>query len=418
MKNVTISIIGAGPGGQIASLYLAKQGIPSILIDRETHPRHKACADILTSRAIRILHDLDEQLPIDEILNHEILQIKGTVVHLPQNKTLSIDFLALKNLEHLPSCFSIPRVNFDNWLYQKVKTSPLIDLVENTHIQRCERDEKNKEWQIFNSEGKLIIKSKILVIATGSNSSLPFKIGGLKQDDRHFAVGIRAYFRNIASNAEFPQHTELFLDPKLFPGGFYIAPFQDGSFNVNIVMRSDIVKKKKINLNKLFYEFIAENPTLRDRFKNAEQVGKLLGGALHLGTQTRPISGDGYVLVGDAGGLIDLMSGNGIPQAMISGKIAAEQIAMALQKNDFSANALKDYDKKVFKAIKNDLQMGRILSPFLGTESFSKFSFFVLNFLASKKGFQSFIQKLLYSPNVLKVLINPKNYWHIIFSKK
>lgn len=410
MKQVTITIIGAGPAGQIASLYLAKRGIPSFLIDKEKHPRPKACADIVTGKAIRILNDLDSQLPIDEALTNEYLPIKGTLVHLPKNKTLNVDFLPLKNLEHLPSCFAIPRANFDNWLYQKVKASPLIELYENTLITQCERDEKNKEWIIFNHEKKAFIRTKLLILATGSNSTLPFTVGDLKRKDRHFAVGIRAYFRNIEENKDFPQHAELFLDKKLFPGGFYIAPFNNGTANVNIVMRSDIVKKKKINLNKLFYQFISENPMLKERFKNAEQIGNLRGGALHLGTQSRPISGEGYLLVGDAGGLIDLMSGNGIPQAMISGKIAAEQVAIALQKNDFSSSTLKDYDKKVYKLIKNDLQIGRILSPFLGYDFLGKLFFYSLDFLAKRQGLQLLIQKLFYTPNVFKILLNPMSY--------
>lgn len=416
MKQVTITIIGAGPAGQTASLFLAKQGIPSHLIDKETHPRLKPCADIVTGKAMRILNDLDNQLPIDEALTNEYLPIKGTLVHLPKNKTLNIEFLPLKNLEHLPTCFALPRANFDNWLYQKVKASPLIELHENTVITQCKRDEKNKEWIVFNHEKKAFLRTKLLVIATGSNSSLPFTVGDLKRNDRHYAVGIRAYFRNIEENKDFPQHPELFLDKKLFPGGFYIAPFSNGTVNVNIVMRSDILKKKKINLNKLFYQFIEENPILKKRFNNAEQIGNLQGCALHLGTQSRPISGDGYLLAGDAAGLIDLISANGIPQAMISGKLAAEQIAIALQKNDFSAAVLKAYDRKVYKLIQNDLQLGRILSPFLGYAIFSKLLFYSLGFLANRQGLQMQIQKLLYTRNVIKTLINPMFYWRIITS--
>lgn len=418
MKQETITIIGAGPAGQIASLYLAKLGIPSLLIDKEIHPRPKPCSDIVFRRAIRILHDLDNQWPIDEALTNEYLPVKGILFQLPKNKSINFDFRPLKNLEHLPTCFAIPRAKFDNWLIQKVKASPLVELHENTAITQCERDEKNKEWIIFNHEKKAFIRTKLLVIATGSNSSLPFKVGDLKRKDRDIVLGVRAYFCNIKINKDSPQHAEVFLDKKFFPGSFYYKFFNDGTAAANLIIRSDVVKKKKINLNKLFYQFISENPILNERFQYAEQIGNLEGGVLHLGTHPKPISGDGYFLIGDAAGLIDIMSANGIEQAMISGKLAAEQIAIALQKNDFSASVLKDYDKQVYKKIENDLRLGRILSPFLGYDIFSKLVFYLIDHFANnKKRTELLLNRYVHTTNFLKKLLTPMSFLRFFSNK-
>ncbi len=72
IQNQTITIIGAGPAGQIASLFLAKRGIPSLLIDKSAHPRLKPCADVVTGQAIRILHELDASLPLKKYLRTNI----------------------------------------------------------------------------------------------------------------------------------------------------------------------------------------------------------------------------------------------------------------------------------------------------------------------------------------------------------
>ena len=408
-----ITIIGAGPAGQIASLFLAKRGIPSLLIDKSAHPRPKPCADIVTGQAVRILHELDPDLPLDKAFTDTYLPINGTLLHAQNGKTLDIAFLPLNKLEHLPTCIAMPRMDFDNWLHNKIKLSPLIELKENTPITHWERNSDTHDWTLFNDKKEPIVKTKLLIIATGSTASLPFNIGHLTKEDKHFAVGVRGYFRNVG-NEEFPNHAELFFHQKLMPGGFYIAPFKDGVANVNIVMRSDVVKHNKLNLNALFREIIDLHPTLRERFKNAVQVGKLEGSALHLGTKKRNISGDGYMLAGDAGGLIDLISANGIPQAMISGKFAAEQAALAIEKNDFSANILKDYDRKVFNKIDNDLKLGRILSPFLSHRFVLNTINKTLNFLASRKGAQTQLRRLLYTPNVVKTLLNPMFYWRLL----
>ncbi len=409
-----ITIIGAGPAGQMASLFLAKRGIASLLIDKGTHPRLKPCADVVTGQAIRILHELDANLPLDKSFMDKYLPINGTLLHAQNGRTLDIAFLPLNKLEHLPTCIAMPRMDFDNWLHEKIKSNPLIELKENTAITKWEFHKTNQEWTLFDHKKEPIVQSKLLIIATGSTASLPFTVGNLTKEDKHFAIGVRGYFRNVG-NEKYPNHAELFFHKKLMPGAFYIAPFNDGLANVNIVMRSDIVKRNKLNLNSLFYEAIELHPTLKARFKDAEQVGKLEGSALHLGTKKRAISGDGYMLAGDAGGLIDLISANGIPQAMISGKFAAEQAAIALEKNDFSAKMLKEYDQKVFKKIDNDLKLGRIASPFLGNN-------FVLNtinnaiiFLAGRKNAQEQIRSLLYTPSVVKTLINPLFYWRLLF---
>lgn len=416
IQNTTITIIGAGPAGQIASLFLAKRGIASLLIEKSAHPRLKPCADIVTGQAIRILYELDPDLPLDKAFTDKYLPINGTLLHAPNGKTLDIDFLPLNKLEHLPTCIAMPRMDFDNWLFGKIKASPLIELRENTAITNWERDEDTQEWTLFNAHKEPIVRTKLLIIATGSAASLPFVVGQLTKEDKHFAIGIRGYFRNVINN-DFPNHAELFFHRKLMPGGFYIAPFKDGVANVNIVMRSDIVKRNKLNLNVLFWEIIQSHPILRHRFQNAEQVGKLEGSALHLGTKKRNISGAGYMLAGDAGGLIDLISANGIPQAMISGKFAAEQAAIALENNDFSAERLKDYDQKVFKKIDNDLKLGKIMSPFFSNNIILSLITKILDFLIGRRGAQVQLRSLLYTPSVVKTLLNPMFYWRLLFSR-
>lgn len=414
MQNPTITIIGAGPAGQMASLFLAKRGISSLLVDKAAHPRLKPCADVVTGQAIRILHELEANLPLDKAFTDKYLPINGTLLHTPDGGQLDIAFLPLNKLEHLPTCIAMPRMEFDNWLHQKIQQSPLVELKENTAITHWERDEKLQEWTLFDHKKEPIIKTKLLIIATGSMASLPFAVGKLTKEDEHFAVGIRGYFKNVG-NEKFPNYAELFFHRRLMPGGFYIAPFKGDTANVNIVIRSDVAKRNKLNINTLFWEAIDLHPTLKERFKNAEQVGKLEGSALHLGTKKRAISGNGYMLAGDAGGLIDLISGNGIPQAMISGKFAAEQAAIALEKNDFSAAVLKDYDKKVFIKISNDLKLGRIMSPFLSNNFVLTAITKALNFLASRRGAQEQLRSLLYTPSVVKTLINPMFYWRLLF---
>ena len=60
MITTDVCILGAGPGGATAALYLDKMGIPSVLIDKATFPRHKTCGEAMRVNVHFVLNDLDE----------------------------------------------------------------------------------------------------------------------------------------------------------------------------------------------------------------------------------------------------------------------------------------------------------------------------------------------------------------------
>jgi len=73
------------------------------------------------------------------------------------------------------------------------------------------------------------------------------------------------------------------------------------------------------------------------------------------------ISGNRYLLAGDAAFLIDPFTGEGIGNALYSGRMAANQAAKALEANDFSAAALADYDKEVYRVMGPELSISHRL---------------------------------------------------------
>ena len=54
-SNIDVAIIGGGPGGAILGALLAKRGIESIIIDKDSFPRDKLCGEVLSWDALPIL---------------------------------------------------------------------------------------------------------------------------------------------------------------------------------------------------------------------------------------------------------------------------------------------------------------------------------------------------------------------------
>ena len=106
-------------------------------------------------------------------------------------------------------------------------------------------------------------------------------------------------------------------------------------------------------------------------------IGKLEGAGLPLGSRKIQIVGDRFLLTGDAASLVDPTSGDGINHAMLSGKLAAEQIMHSFEENNFSADFLQNYQNRLFEHIGKELnrktrmlRLGTKLPASLGFVSF------------------------------------------------
>ncbi len=84
-------------------------------------------------------------------------------------------------------------------------------------------------------------------------------------------------------------------------------------------------------------------------------------GGLPLGSKKRKISGNRFILTGDAASLIDPFTGEGISNAMYCGMIAAEIAKEAVEKNCFDKNFLKQYDEKIYSRLWNELKLSHTL---------------------------------------------------------
>ncbi len=412
-ENRKVCIIGAGPAGVTTSLFLAKQGIESTLIDKAIFPRHKPCADNITGNTIRVLNELDPNFINSLQLEKKSLQMKGIVAHAANNHKIKIDFLPLETETNDPSCYTIPRIKLDNELIKKAKANPLIEVIEGFHVSNLKRQDDGILIQGKNQN----IFTNLAIICSGSNANFIKNLHKVEKEDKHFAVGIRGYYKNVKPS-EHGQYCELYITKDLMPGGLYVTQFSDETVNVNVVVRSDVVKKKKLNLKQILKNILETHPLLKKRFSEAELIGKLEGSGLFLGTKKRKISGDNFMLAGDAAGLIDLLSANGIPQAMLSGKIAAEFAAKCVQANEFTSKSLAEYDERIFDRIKNYLKMSKLVAPFLSSNIALNILLHGMNFVAKKYDKNDQLRDLIYDHEATKKLIKPKFYYKLFFGIK
>lgn len=401
-----ILIIGAGPAGCATALRLANLGIKSIIVDKAVFPRDKICGDALSGKVMAILKMLNPEW-IGEIAGSEKnIGSYGVVFTSPNGEKLRLPFGKVPKDSTAPG-FVSKRIDFDNWLIEKVKQRSEIELLENTEIRNYEATETG--WKAFSKDEK-IIEAALIVAADGAYSSFTKDIAQIATEPEHNCFGLRAYYSGV-SDLDTANFIELHFIKDLLPGYFWIFPLPNGQANVGLGIRADYQKKKNLNLKKELFRIIENHPQISKRFQNAklEDDVKLFG--LPLGSKKRKLYGKNYLLTGDAGMLIDPFTGEGIGNAMVSGVAAAEAINKWLVTD--SINDLANYQKVIERKLWSELQLSHKLQQLA---NYSVLFNFVVKTASRNRAIQDTFSAMFYDVNIRAKLKSPKFYLELLFS--
>lgn len=356
--NTDVLILGAGPGGAATALFLAKENIPCIVVDKAVFPRDKICGDALSGKVVEILNRYDrsfvEKLSLDPIQ----LNCWGVTFVAPNLEELSIPFRnkpkKTDEKREIAPGFITKRYDFDHFMVNEVKKHAGVNLMEGVEIDQFVKTPEG--FTCSDKSGNYIIHAKLVIDGSGAHSQFAKKIGKLEVEKEHHCAGLRVYYKGVTGIKE-GNYIELHFLKDFLPGYFWIFPLADGQCNVGVGMRSDYVGKKRINLKTELNNIIQKYPQLSERFKNAEPVDDIRGYGLPLGSKKRAISGDNYMLIGDAASLIDPFTGEGIGNAILSGYTAAQQAKEAIESKNFSGTALKKYDEAIYRRLGDELSL-------------------------------------------------------------
>ncbi|MCC7244041.1 MAG: geranylgeranyl reductase family protein [Saprospiraceae bacterium] len=375
-----ILIIGAGPAGCTASLFLSKMGIRHTVVEAAEFPRDKICGDGLDLKVIRVLRHLDPEITLD---GEHFMPVHGTRFILKNGKT--VDFQAAKSDQ--PLFHTAKRLHFDHFLFQKLDHRTA-DIHTNTLVENIMRDGDGWIVQASCSGRTVEFRPRLILAADGDHSVMLRYLGERKIDRRHYAATLRQYWKGVAGVPESPNLLEIYFPKGLPMSYFYIFPLPNGEANVGYGMTSEVLAKSGLKLRQVFENMLKNDPVLSDRFASATPLETPKGWGLPLASLRRKNFGDGYLLLGDAASLICPTSGEGIGTGMMSGFIAAQFAAHALQNRRFDAEQFKNYDREVYRRLNSEIRLYNSmirLSPRVYDT--------VLNFLAPNPLFKMYFSK-------------------------
>lgn len=361
-------IVGGGPAGATAAIYAARHGLTTLLLDKSRFPRDKVCGDAIGDKAVDILHDLQLDKAVANLAGLRFSKVLlGSSNHDEAEFDLS---RAVKG--KFVGGYMIRRQVFDAFLFDHARA------VTTTSLEGFAVDDVI--WENGSVCGVVGLdktsglrrefRARMVIGADGYRSVVARKVGKYAINPAHWLVSVRRYYRNVAGPTD---RIELHYVSGVTPGYFWIFPLPDGLFNVGIGMLSSAMKRKRVNLPE------ALDTTLRDRFfaprfADAVPTEKPVGWHLPVGSLHRPCCGPGYLLAGDAAGLIDPFTGEGIANAMFSGRVAAAQAAAAVATGDVSALSLAGYDRELWAGIGEALKISTRLQKVVSIRSLWNFT--------------------------------------------
>ena len=335
VEKFDVIICGAGPSGTTCALALGSSGLKVALVDKSTFPRDKICGDAVAAYLPKVLNTIDPEYV--KALEGFIAKEKVNTIRVvsPNRKVLDITYEE--------AGFISTRLAFDDFLLGLAKKLPNVTLFLNTAVQDVVTDENG----VYLNAGEHVKLEAALVIGCdGEQGIVRKKLTNTQLDPKHHAAAVRTYYKNVKGIAE--ATFELHFLKDLAPGYFWIFPLPGNQANVGLGLLTKTVSERKLNLRQEMLRIIETNSYLKERFEDAEMISDIKGYGLPLGSRKTTISGNRFMLCGDAASLIDPLTGEGIGQAMVSGRYAGWQAKKCFEQNNFSASFMKQYDKTVY----------------------------------------------------------------------
>jgi geranylgeranyl reductase family protein len=323
-----VIVVGAGPAGATLSYELVKKGIGVLVLEKEKLPRYKCCAGGVTSKTAKLL-DFD----ISEVVEDAIYEVSFTF-------NLGNAYVGQHSQ---PLIYTVMRDVFDYFLVTRAQQLGAV-LIDDQKVMRIRM---SADW-VEVSTADDIFRSRLVVGADGAYSVVAKELGIGRSVE---------YIAGMESEIIVPEEelakwkSRIQIDLGCIPGGYaWVFPKRD---HLSIGVGCLASKARHLDRN-------------HQKFLNSLSIGSytIARSNSHLiptCTKGRLVWQDKALLLGDAAGLADPLTGEGIYNAIQSAQLAAPVVENSLARGKVE---LQDYQQVVEKKIMSELRIARKLSKF------------------------------------------------------
>jgi geranylgeranyl reductase family protein len=341
-------VVGAGPAGAAAAIHLADAGRSVVVCDKAVFPRDKCCGDGLTTLALREL----AALRFDPGAIARWTVVDEALLRAPSGREVELPLPAGGTYAAVA-----PRCELD---------AALVDLVSKTGVTLRMGTgfaglTRARDRTVVELDDGAAIETSHVIAADGMWSPVRRSLGLARSGD----LGEWHAFRQYVSGVTGPAATRLYVwfEPDLLPGYAWSFPLPDGRANVGYgVLRAD--GRKGAEMRALWHD-VFERPHIRDALggDGVTFEDRVLAWPIPGAVTSATLSAGGVLFAGDAAAASDVLTGEGIGQALLMGRLAADAIvASGGQVDDAARRYEREVRRELFADHRLSAALGRVLS--------------------------------------------------------
>lgn len=328
MKHFDVAVIGSGPSGASTAFHLAKQGISTVIIEKEQLPRYKTCGGGFVFRGRK-------NLPFDI---SKVIEREFHTVDIFLGKSLHF-----QTTRKDPTITMIMRDSFDFLIVEEAKKLG-VTILEGNKLTNITF---NNNIALLTTTGQEI--SANFVIAADGALSPTAKMAGWNQETRKLIPALE-YEIEVPEEDFERLKNEVRFDIDAIPYGYAWNFPKKNHLSVGVAS----TKKARINLKKYYEEYL-KTIGINTVLKESQH-----GFQIPIAPRTDGFIKNNVFLIGDAAGFADPITAEGISNAIYSGVLVAEAISESnLNLEEAKSLYLKKLEAKLLPEIKTGLWLAK-----------------------------------------------------------
>lgn len=376
-------IIGAGPAGSAAAIEAERAGLRALTIDKATFPRDKCCGDGLTTGALRHLDALGldpasvpSWQPVSDV---HVAGPNGKVRVFPLPRDNGV-FAVITRRSELDAALVARAREVGADIREGSELTELSIRSDTTgeFVTATFRRTHNQQETSEHPAPTMVetVQARQVIAADGMWSTSRKLLDVRLPDYRGDWHAFRQYFTNVGPIAS--SQLYVWFEPDLLPGYVWSFPLADGSANVGFGIQRGTGHKIQ-DMKTLWPDILARPHIAAVLGPNATPEGPHKAWPIPARLGEVPLSKGPVVWVGDAAAATDPMTGEGIGQAIETGRLAVECVVRGRRTNsaddgNLSSRVAVDYERRLHKGMVKDHGLARSLSGILATKWGSQWS--------------------------------------------